>query len=176
MSQSKIFSIVKKAIVGYDFPEFVWVYCRPTVADMFKPDQRCGIYILRFRDNQFYVGQAVDVIRRFVQHSKVHDDIQEISFKIFNEKDLNRIEQELVKSLEKKEVKLRNINLTSIPKGDTDLDLLIPYEQQQFWLTANYENKLNEHFIEQPNLQEKYFRKYQRLSKRNEFSESARPF
>lgn len=172
----KNFSIVKKVLEEYNFPVFNWVYCRPTVADLFKPDKRCGIYILRFRDNQFYVGQAIDVIRRFVQHTKVHDDIQEISFKTFSETELNNIEQEIVKILERKKIKLRNISLTSIPKGDTDLDLIIPYDQQQFWLTSNFENKLNEYCTDQPDLQEKYFRKFQRLIKRDDFNSSAKPF
>lgn len=128
-THSKNFSIVKKTLEEYKFPEFAWVYCRPTVADLFKPDKRCGIYVLRFRDNQFYVGQALDVIRRFVQHTKNHDNIQEISFKTFPQNELNIVEQELLKSLERKSIKLRNINLTSIPKGDTDLDLITQVSQ-----------------------------------------------
>ena len=88
MSDTIIFNIVKKAIEKFKFPEFIWVDCRSTVADLFKPEKRCGIYILGFRNNQFYVGQAVDVVRRFVQHTKVHDDIQEISFKTFPKTEL----------------------------------------------------------------------------------------
>lgn len=175
-TSSKNFSIVKKVLVNYNFPEFSWVYRRPTIADLFKPNNRCGIYILHFRDNQFYVGQAINVVRRFVQHTKVHDDIQEISFKTFPVTNLNRIEEELVKTLERKNIKLRNINLTSIPKGDTDLDLIIPSNQQQSWLISDYENKLNEHYIDEPDLQEKYYRKFQQLIKRNDFNNSAKPF
>lgn len=175
-TDTKIFNIVKKTASEFEFPEFVWVYCRPTVADLFKPDKRCGIYILRFRNNQFYVGQAVDVIRRFVQHAKVHDDIQEISFKTFPPTELNRIEQELIKLLESKKVKLRNINLTSIPKGETDLDLIIPFDEQQLWLQSNQTSKLNEHKLDEPDLQEKYSRKFQKLFNRKDFIESAKPF
>jgi hypothetical protein len=175
-TDTKIFNIVKKTASEFDFPEFVWVYCRPTVADLFKPDKRCGIYILRFRNNQFYVGQAVDVIRRFVQHAKVHDDIQEISFKTLLATELNKVEQELIKSLESKKVKLRNINLTSIPKGDTDLDLIIPLDEQQLWLQSNQITELNEHIPDEPDLQEKYSRKFHTLIKRQDFIESAKPF
>lgn len=176
MAETKIINIVKKTISEFKFPEFVWVYCRPTIADLFKPEKRCGIYILRFRNEQFYVGQAVDVVRRFVQHTKVHEDIQEISFKTFPKTELNRVEQELIKLLEFKNVKLRNINLTSIPKGDTDLDLIIPYEEQQSWLQSNQINKLNEYKLNEPNLQEKYSRKFQKLLKRKDFIEFVKPF
>lgn len=176
MATSPKFSIVKKALADYNFPDFTWVYCRPTIADLFKPDQRCGIYIFRSRDDEYYIGQAVDVIRRYVQHTKNHDDIQEITFKCFPQKELNQMEQNLVKLFESKKIKLRNISLTSVPKGDTDLDLIIPYDQQQNWISSNFENKLNEHLIEQPELQEKYFKKFQRLLKRNDFHQSAKPF
>jgi hypothetical protein len=169
-------NIVKKILKEYNFPEFVWVYCRPTVADLYKPGKRCGIYVLRFRDNYFYIGQALDIIRRYIQHTKNHNDIQEISFKTYPQKDLNNLEQQLIKSFESKSIKLRNINLTSIPKGDTDLDLIIPYDQQQDWLKSNFENKLNEHYIDQPDLQEKYNKKYQRLIKREDFQKSVKPF
>lgn len=173
---SKNFSIVKKTLSEYSFPDFSWVYCRPTVADLFKPDQRCGIYIFRSRDDEYYIGQAVDVMRRYVQHTKIHDDIQEITFKCFPQQELNEMEQKLVKTFEAKKIKLRNINLTSIPKGDTDLDLIIPYDQQQIWLTSNYENKLIEHCIDQPDLQEKYYKKFQRLIKRKDFNDFIKPF
>lgn len=175
-TDTKILNIVKKVASEIGFPEFIWVYRRPTVADLFKPDKRCGIYILRFRNNQFYVGQAVDFIRRYVQHTKTHDDIQEISFKTFPATELNKVEQDLIKSLESKKVKLRNINLTSIPKGDTDLDLIIPLDDQQTWLQSSQINELIEHKIIEPDLQEKYSRKFNTLIKRQDFIDSAKPF
>ena len=176
MTDSQIFNIVKKTISDFKFSEFIWVYCRPTIADLFKPEKRCGIYILRFTNNQFYVGQAVDVVRRFVQHTKVHDDIQEISFKTFPKTELNRVEQEIIKLLEIRNVTLRNINLTSIPKGDTDLDLIISPSEQQLWLQSNHNNELTEYWLNEPNLQVKYSRKFQKLLKRKDFIDSAKPF
>lgn len=175
LKQTKTLNIVKKVIEEYEFPEFMWVYCRPTLADLFKPEKRCGIYILRFTNDQFYVGQAVDVVRRFVQHVKIHDDIQEISFKIFQEKELDKVEQQLIKLLEQKQVKLRNINFTSFPKGDRDIDLIIPQDRQQIWLNSNHENILNEHIINHPDQQEKYSNKFKRLLKHAEF-EIVKPF
>ena len=71
-------NIVKTVLKDFEYPDFQWVYKRPSIAELYKPDKRCGIYVLRFQNNQYYVGQAVDVIRRYVQHSKVHEDIQEI--------------------------------------------------------------------------------------------------
>jgi hypothetical protein len=47
-----------------------------SIADLFKPHERCGIYVLHFTNGEFYAGQAVDVTRRYVQHRETHKDIQ----------------------------------------------------------------------------------------------------
>lgn len=176
MRDLETYEIVKRTISSFKFSDFLWVSNRPSIADLFKPEKRCGIYILRFKNNQFYVGQAVDVVRRFTQHSKVHEDIQEISFRTYPKEELNSVEEELIKLLERKGVRLRNINLTSIPKGNTDLDLIISREEQLLWLQSNHLNLLNEYIIDEPNLQENYARKAQKLLKRKDFVEIAKPF
>ena len=169
-------NIVKTVLKDFEYPDFQWVYKRPSIAELYKPDKRCGIYVLRFQNNQYYVGQAVDVIRRYVQHSKVHEDIQEITFKNFTKEELNKIEAEIIKVLESKKVKLRNINLTSIPKGETDLDLVISSEEQELWLKSNTINQLNEHIINLPDHEDKYAKKFQTLLKKKGFETIAKLF
>ncbi len=169
-------SIVQKALSKYNFSDFAWVLNMPTVANIFKPDKRCGIYVLRFMNDQYYVGQAIDVVRRYTQHSKVHNDIQEIAFKRYPRKNLNEIEQQLIKILEAKYIRLRNISLTSIPHGDTDLDLIISKKEQNDWLQKKTRNQLNGQLINQPMLQEKYTKKYNKLIKRSDFNISVYPF
>jgi hypothetical protein len=175
-AQSKHFVLVKKILADYNFSDFVWVYCRPTVVDLFKRGKRCGIYVLRFKNDHYYVGQAVDVIRRYIQHTKVHDDIQELSFKCVSSEKLNKIEQELIKALEGKNVKLRNINLTSFPKGDTDLDLIVSKRKQEDWLKSYKSYKLSKQIIDKRDLKDKYTKKFSRLLKRQDFRDSAFPF
>jgi hypothetical protein len=60
-----------------------WKYVqgRASIADLFKPHRRCGIYVLRFSNEEFYAGQAVDVTRRYAQHRKTHGDIEQMAFK-----------------------------------------------------------------------------------------------
>jgi hypothetical protein len=176
MKASNTFVTVKKSISEYGFKEFEWIYRRPSIADLYKPNSRCGIYILRFRDNFFYVGQAMDVVRRFVQHSKIHDDIQEISFRKFPKSQLNSIEQELIKLLESRKVGLRNITLTSIPKGDLDLDLVIKKDDQEHWLSSTGDSQLGKHIINNLVLQEKYRKKFLRLKEMEEFNQFCLPF
>jgi hypothetical protein len=54
---------------------------RASIADLFKPHERCGLYILHFTNGEIYAGQASDVTRRYVQHRTVHNDIEAISFR-----------------------------------------------------------------------------------------------
>jgi hypothetical protein len=50
------------------FSPWKYVQGRTSIADSFKPRRRCGIYVLRFSNEEFYVGQAVDVTIRYAQH------------------------------------------------------------------------------------------------------------
>ena len=62
---------------SFDAPELV--AGRASIADLFRPSKRCGLYILHFDNGEFYAGQAIDVTRGYVQHRKVHSDICDYS-------------------------------------------------------------------------------------------------
>jgi len=119
---------------------------RPSIADIFHERERCGIYVLHFSDGAYYVGQAVDIPRRYVQHKKKHQDITHISFKNTPKTDLNKSEAEAIGVLEMA-CDLRNISLTSAPILDSDLDDIFSLSDQQQWLmtselTLNYKMRL----------------------------------
>lgn len=86
----------------------------PSVAAHF-PVRRCGIYILHFENNQYYVGQAVNVVRRYSQHRRdtEHSDIVRISFRSVRKRNLTTVERETIAYLDKK-VHLRNKTGTEI--------------------------------------------------------------
>jgi hypothetical protein len=108
---------------------------RSSIADLFKPSHRCGIYILNFSNGEWYVGQAKDVTRRFVQHTKTHSDISKMSFREFNPNQLNDVEQRTIHTLERQGYRLRNVVFTSEVIGERDFDLIMPREQQNIWLS-----------------------------------------
>jgi hypothetical protein len=124
----------KKTLNVLGFTETFDVEGRASIADLFKPNQRCGIYILHTSNGEHYAGQAVDVTRRYVQHCKNHNDIVKISFKRVSQKKLDQEEQKVIHILEYEGLLLRNIAYTSIPKGDSDFDLVMPVEEQEKWL------------------------------------------
>lgn len=98
--------------------------------------KRCGIYLLKFTDELFYIGQAMDVVRRFSQHRRNYDDIQGFSFIPVVKDSLNEIEKALIFDAESLGFKLKNAVHVSSILGDTDFDLLMSASEQDAWLSA----------------------------------------
>lgn len=107
------------------FTEHHFVQGRASVADLFRPGQRCGIYVLHCSNGEYYAGQAVDVIRRYTQHRMTHTDIRKISFKRLTRDMLDDEERNVIWTLESQGVALRNIALASVPVGESDFDLVM---------------------------------------------------
>lgn len=95
---------------------------------------RCGIYELTFADGQHYVGQAVDVVTRFCDHRRTWSDIVELAFDRVDSSQLDKVERERIRQRETAGVQLRNVVHTAGRLGATELDLLMPAEEQRSWL------------------------------------------
>ncbi len=149
-------------IDGFSQPQYV--EGRTSIAGLFTPGKRCGLYILQFSDGEIYAGQALDVTRRYVQHRKVHFDIEKISFKRVAKKHLNNEERALIWKLEEDGYLLRNISFTSIPRGESDFDFVMPAEEQEQWLKDTNYFDLSGSRVVNPELQRKYSRKFQQFS------------
>ena len=126
-------------IWALNFPEWQEVTGRLSIADLHKPRERCGIYVLGFANGERYVGQAVDVVRRFTQHVKTHRDITHITFRTVKKADLNEVERLAIHTLEAQGLHLRNIAHMSVVEGERDLDLVVTPEEQEQWLLGNLE-------------------------------------
>ncbi len=143
------------------FSKLYHVQGRASIADLFPPRKRCGLYILHFTNGEMYAGQALDVTRRFVQHRKVHGDIEKLSFRRVPRAKLNDEERALIWGLEQDGYRLRNITFTSIPHGESDFDLIMPVEEQDRWLEdLDYIDAKGSRVI-QPELRGKYSRKFE---------------
>jgi hypothetical protein len=147
------------------FPELRDVRDRASIANLFPAAKRCGIYILQFSDDEVYAGQALDVTRRYVQHSKVHSDIVNISFKQVAKAELNDEERSAIWELEQNGFHLRNILFTSIPKGDSDFDLIMPIDEQQKWLDDIRQQSFEGAKVQDDTLRRKYHKRFLRLLK-----------
>ncbi|SHK72093.1 GIY-YIG nuclease family protein [Hymenobacter psychrotolerans] len=108
---------------------------RVSIADLFPTSRkRCGIYLLRFRDDTFYIGQAVDAVRRFAQHRKNYDTIEGYWFQAVAKQHLNETEQRLIRQAESAGMLLTNKTFVTNVVGETDLDLLVSPAEQDAWL------------------------------------------
>ena len=150
MSQSE----ARKILDRLGFPAARCVRGRESVADMFPSGKRRGIYVLHCSNDEYYAGKASDVTRRYVQHKKIHTDINSLSFKSG---------QKVIWALEAAGVYLRNIALTSIPHGASDFDLIMSPEEQERWLLNLGRKDLGGDRVEEPHLRRKYGRKYERF-------------
>ena len=147
------------------FSELIHVHGRTSVADLFKRKERCGIYVLQFATGEIYAGKAQDVTRRFVQHTKTHDDIERIAFKSVPEGELDAEERPIIKRLEEEGSLLRNVTFTKLPEGATDFDLVMSPEDQARWLTdLNFAEDSGAR-LEDPNLRRKYARRFRQFEK-----------
>jgi hypothetical protein len=119
------------------FPAVVSVATLLSIAHLFGSSKtRCGIYLLAFSDQTFYVGQAVDVVRRFAQHRKNYSDINGFSFVPTRRANLNEIERQLIHRAELAGLILLNAIHVSSIIGEADFDLVVSSSEQAVWIDS----------------------------------------
>lgn len=148
--------------LGFGAPHLV--RGRSSVADLFKLDERCGIYVLLFdASDTFYVGQAVDVARRYIDHRHNKDEIVGLSFKKAPKKQLNDVEREAIRTLERAGFKLQNKDLVSMPLGKSDFDQVVEEDEQTRWIDDVSFNDLSGDLPDLVDLAEKSRKAFARL-------------
>lgn len=130
-------NLSQEPVAAMGFPAMAPVSSLLSIAHLFGASKkRCGIYFLAFQSGLFYVGQAVDVVRRFSQHRRVHDDIVGFSFIPVPKHKLDDTEKALIFRAESIGLKITNaVHVTNIV-GDTDFDIVMSAREQEAWLCA----------------------------------------
>ncbi|TDB57117.1 GIY-YIG nuclease family protein [Arundinibacter roseus] len=124
--------------LGFIFDQQLDVKGRISISDLFpKSKSRCGLYLLSFSDDTFYIGQAIDTVRRFSQHQKHHKYIIKLWFQPLNREVLNISEKRIIELAETSGLLLTNKTFVSNIIGETDLDLIISSNEQYEWLENN---------------------------------------
>lgn len=107
-----------------------------SIAQLFGASKpRCGIYLLEFPEQRFYIGQAVEVVRRFAQHRKNYDEIVGFSFIPTHRVHLDGVERELIRKAEGLGLVMLNTVHASNVVGNTDLDMVLAPDDQAEWLS-----------------------------------------
>lgn len=126
--------------LGFQFDSVFNVKGRLSISDFFpKSKVRCGIYLLNFSDGTFYIGQAIDTVRRFAQHRKNYNNIERLWFQSVKKDKLNEVEQKLIHEAEMQGLLLTNKTFVSNIIGETDLDLIILPAEQENWFAEDIE-------------------------------------
>lgn len=137
---------------------------RLSIADLVpKSENRCGIYLLEFANGEFYVGQAINVCRRYGQHCQTYNDITKLTFKCVTPDKLNKEEKQIIQTLEKIGFRLRNIIHTSITYSPSPLIEIMSPEEQKRWQEDIYYSNLTGDRLDDPELRNKYTTKFSRL-------------
>ncbi len=152
------------------FDKCFFVKNKKNIANYFEKNQHCGIYILHFENEEYYVGLAINVVKRYAQHKQKYSDIEYLSFKKADLKDLVKLEKETIYELENQKKVLRNINLVSIIKNKTNFDNLITKDLQKEWLKIieaddYFEKYTNLEIFNYEELRKKYTNKFKKLQK-----------
>lgn len=111
------------ALTRYDVQQLGTI--RPLLA---SSNGMCGLYVLRFADGAAYVGQAVDIARRYLSHRHRWDDIVAIDVTPWTKHDLDAGERRLIAAIEAR-CAIRNILHTDRPGGDEDIAVAIDEAQ-----------------------------------------------
>lgn len=112
---------------------------RLSVAHLFPAVKgRCGVYRLRFAGGEEYVGQAVDVVRRFADHRRRWSDIVSVGFHRCGPLELDDVERSFIRFRADGGARLRNIQhvLDSMSVG-SDLELVVTRDEQADWLAGD---------------------------------------
>ncbi len=96
---------------------------------------RCGVYVLAYPDGTRYVGQAVDVVRRYAQHRHVQGPIDSVDFGEVDENDLTDVEIAMIHH-EGTTGQLRNRTYASEFVGKSVLDPVVTRDDQLSWLAG----------------------------------------
>ena len=104
--------------------------------DIFERKNRCGIYVLIFRDGSIYAGLSLDVRKRFAQHRLNHKDIVGFTFVRRSQRELAWREVALINDLERHGHRMRNLALMSVVSGACKIDELIDPSDLNFWVTG----------------------------------------
>lgn len=143
---------------------------------IFLPDSmRTGIYILHFSDGTKYVGKSVEISRRFNQHTHNFPDIMAVSFKEIPFNLLDSAEEQTIELLERNNINLRNILLSSFTYKITDFYELVSESEQNCWLADLDYNCYNGSRTNIEELRNKYKNRFMKFM-HNPFSDKAISF
>lgn len=115
------------------------------IGPIFPANERCGIYVIEFDDGTKYVGQSIDVVKRFWDHthgSNHHEswgDVVALSFAPAPPLELDILEKQMIQHQLDAGVLLRNRSGVLASEGPSPLDLVVTVTDQKHWILGDWE-------------------------------------
>lgn len=135
-----------------------------------------GIYFYLADDGQGYIGQSIVPQSRLRQHLREQGDVVKACFKPCPERDLDRVEAELISQLEA-HIPLRNIKLAVSTSREVPFDELInPAERERFLAGSELSQGAWKDFPQLVRIQASKFAKFQQRDGGPEALAAARLF
>src|SRR5690242_21282718 len=107
--------------LGFHFDDPCDVKGKNSIKHLFTQEKpRCGIYLLKFSDATYYIGQAKDVVKRFRQHCMSYENIAHLWFQNVVQEKLNEVEQDLIHTAESDGLLLKNVVHVSSIVGESN--------------------------------------------------------
>lgn len=137
-------AVRKDTVMTATAPRRWAVHGLDTISSILVDEDCCGIYVLEFENDEYYVGQARDVRKRFANHCRdtshhpAWKDITHVSFKAHPAQELNVREATMIQHLQKEGKKLRNRSLNLFHEQPSPLDEIIPPVDQFHWADSEY--------------------------------------
>jgi hypothetical protein len=127
---------------GLGFPEPIDLGTLGSIAHLFGATRsafapsptRTGVYALLLPDDRIYVGQAIEVVRRFAQHRRALGSIEAVSFMPALATALDARERADIRAIEAAGLRIANVVHVSDVQGERDLDVLVSPDVQERWL------------------------------------------
>lgn len=115
-----------------------------------------GIYVLMFTDDEYYVGQAVDLVKRLQTHARSKSDMTSIWVKSVPADRLTVVETAVISLFERQAVRLRNLKQVSFTN-------LFDTAKQLRWMDDNTYNQVTGERFRHQMVREKYQPRFQEL-------------
>lgn len=115
------------------------------IGPIFPANERCGIYVIEFDDGTKYVGQTIDIVKRFRNHthgSKHHEswgDVVALSFAPAPPLELDILEKQMIQHQLDAGVLLRNRSGVLASEGPSPFDSVVTVTEQKHWVLGDWE-------------------------------------
>lgn len=115
------------------------------IGPIFPTDERCGIDVIEFDDGTKYVGQSIDVVKRFWDHTHGYNhhsawgDVVALSFAPAPPLELDILEKQMIQHQLDASVLLRNRSGVLASEGPSPLDLVVTVTDQKHWILGDWE-------------------------------------